>query len=85
MGGGGGGQGGMASPTDMLGSPINNLSFLKTAAFLLYFKLIKYPDKRLATPKSTVLPVALRQVTRLSLLSSVGFQEVYITLTNHHC
>ena len=70
----------MAPPTDMLGFPINKLSFLKTAAFLLYFKLIKYPDKRLAPPKSTALPVALRQATQLSLVSDNFNQRQHQTI-----
>ena len=32
-------QGGRGSPIDMLGPPINKVALLKTAAFVLYFKL----------------------------------------------
>ena len=41
-------RGGLAPPIDMLSPPINKLSLLKTAAFVLNFKLWPPPDKRLA-------------------------------------
>ena len=52
---------------------------MKTASFLVYFKLIKYLHKRLAPPKSTALPVALRQATRLSLVSN-NFNQQHQTI-----
>ena len=57
----GGGAGEPGPPIDVLGPPINKLTLLKTAAFVLNFKLCPpLPGKRLTPPsRSTALPPAL--------------------------